>query len=121
MTRFYYDDPLAAAWMCQEFGMTFEDEKGVRYGSSSMVLAGYARPRPQKHIIHRESLPLLAPRLGDVIYSPADGSYMVGGRVIKTVALAEENISWGDRVIHRDGKVFHWPLQEPTPQQKDTV
>ena len=104
MKRYYYTDPLAAAWMAKHYGMMF----GIRHyekiiwdceaqGMSGDWLPikdweriaadaadGNAQPA---YYIHPDSLHLLEPRVCDFT--------MLGGQVFQ-----------------RNGTVFHWPESE---------
>jgi hypothetical protein len=90
MKRYFYSDPLAAAWMAMHHGMCFETERiGFRYCDKTKQLVrdenpdtwGIVRdvfdieagdysfkPNPSsKYYIHENSLPLLEPRIKDAV------------------------------------------------------
>ena len=69
MIRYFYTDPLAAAWMEKHFSMTFVDlpfgliERGPFLGKSFEFVSF---PTASKLCIHSDSLHLLEPRVGDL-------------------------------------------------------
>ena len=118
--QFYYKDTLEAAYMCHEHGMTYIDEHGVPYGTPSMVLASYSKPRPHKHIIDPLRLHLLEPKVGDLcLFRPHQYGRIteglqdreIGGKGYTVVMLDEffEEASRFEAIIQRDGKSFFWP------------
>src|SRR5579863_1248979 len=60
--RFFYKDPLAAAWMTAKFGMEFIDLITGRIEPSDIGTALYTRG-----YVHPDSLHLLEPREGDLV------------------------------------------------------
>lgn len=113
-SRYYYDCPIKAAWMCRAFNMTFENEKGERYGTPSMVLALYAMPRPQKHLIFSDDLHLLEPQEGDkdedgFVFAAATQTWW---REYSIHAESNQPIQGGKKhstTAKRNGKPFFWP------------
>lgn len=97
MKKFFYSDPLAAAWMAKHFGMKFVFQ-GVCAADSFTAQNGYMAEVtiremqqtggmgdspayiridfgdweiPKKHYIHPDSLHLLRPKLWDIIAYPS--------------------------------------------------
>src|SRR4051794_27664391 len=66
--RYFYTDPLAAAWMAKHFGMIFlAGEYECRHNSDLSCYDSWPEPDdPDKFYIYPESLPLLEPQVGDV-------------------------------------------------------
>ena len=122
MSRLYYDDPLAAAWMAKHFGVRFPIERGTNtpnaggcYSTTTLCTHDTwkrtgGQNTPDRYYVHADSLHLLKPQLGDVIYAADDGARCVN-RVF-TLEMAEEWIGWGNRIIQRGNKPFHWPLKD---------
>ncbi|WP_435008031.1 hypothetical protein P12x_005298 [Tundrisphaera lichenicola] len=120
MTRFFYTDPLAAAWMAKHFGMQLQyiehysddswyakicHEKIVdiaaKYGFDSYEL---------KEIhIHPDSLHLLEPQEGDYVDLHPNGLLIHNGAEFNDAFLKRES-NW--RIIQRNGIAFHWPESE---------
>jgi len=109
--RYFYTDPLAAAWMAKHFGMRFlhydtENECDIL----ALFAAGIFRFQVIKLTLHPDSQPLLEPRVGDV--AQTDGAM----NRIKDIVLVELRdylkANGGYRIIQRDGKAFHWPEVE---------
>ena len=120
--RYFYTDPLAAAWMAKRFGMRFAEWEGrsVRHASSSLPLRdheaivvwalGQEKPRFE---VHTDSLHLLEPDLEDILYHEnacwrvtqceGDGLWVSRPEAIR--ALMKD----GAKIIQRDGKPFFWP------------
>lgn len=88
MKRYYYTDPLAAAWMAKHFGMRFSNEglydaksayachinaSGWSGGGGPVDIICSDRGR-YKFYIHPDSLPLLQTKEGDQIYNACEGS-----------------------------------------------
>jgi hypothetical protein len=124
--RFFYTDPLAAAWMAKHFKMDFRiddpDGKvfletllhGLReWRDATAASMGY------KFHIHPDSLPLLEPQLGDVVESQqVDGVYDVVvsddiycGRGDRNTNLKDVK-KHGDKIVLRNGIPFMWPENE---------
>lgn len=111
MTRYFYTDPLAAAWMAKHFGMEFtvtHNGPGC-LGKHPLGETPILEHRPPFYI-HPDSLPLLGPQVGDLAILPADHEHSDATRIM------EDNIRWvaevGAKIIQRDGKAFHWPESE---------
>lgn len=126
--KYYYDDPLAAAWMAKHHGMRFVIEwpkqhkrdpeevffsDGVPFtrGGSNMVLF---------HLhLHPDSLPLLEPQEGDF---SADGWEFKTALQWWLKAYCEEgnpdridvrrHVKHWKRTAIRNGIAFHWPKEE---------
>ena len=123
----YYDDPLAAAYMCQNHhvaflkGTIYDDVKGVAarptitattaaFMSSRVVLDTHDNPN-HKYIIHPDSLHIFEPQEGDVVQvwsSPSKAHYSVKYKRLTTKAVGE-NIS---AIIQRNGKPFFMPKEQ---------
>ena len=113
--RYFYSDLLAAAWMAKHFGMRFKLWKWDDLSFQFIQTGRGGIPESTKLEIHPASLPLLEPRVGDLIYiseskigtlTRQNGDHLklfTGDWLIKP-----------DRVyiIRRDGKPFHWPESE---------
>ncbi|QEL19312.1 hypothetical protein [Limnoglobus roseus] len=107
--RYYYDDPLAAAWMVKHFGMKFlidetESEQAETLFDESDVQWAREALGVHEFSIHPDSLHLLDIQEGDFVVGPNNkgGLEYVAG--MKPSARC--------RIIQRDGKPFHWPKLE---------
>jgi hypothetical protein len=110
--RYYYTDPLAAAWMDRNFDIRLESEHGDTilviggelYWGQGGGFSGSAYIRPT-------SLHLLEPRLGDLVrwrvIDPRGGFFADAGAF-----GIYEGAGHVERVVERDGKPFFWPESE---------
>ena len=139
--RYYYDDPLAAAWMAKHFGMLF-DFTEMRNGYRDDTEDGDYGLKPKKawsrikswktlceigkhakfFYIHPDSLSILEPEMGDLI----DGWASRIGFVEETgkdLCIDVNGGSWECpresqgrilqyEIIQRNGIAFHWPKME---------
>jgi hypothetical protein len=112
--RYFYTDPLAAAWMAKHFGMKF----GLNHYGKMVWEPVHFSHKPGSEpftdvddilevasplYIHPDSLHLLTPQIGDLC---------MGDKIAATVAvLTDHNKSL--MVIRRNGVPFHWPEVEP--------
>lgn len=135
--RYYYTDPLAAAWMAKQFGMKFTDAagepvsiqesyfRGTKSGAAWEAWINDESSTPyvalSQAYIHPDSLHLLEPQVGDVVaVKNVVGKGMSVGVVedgCKTMTLdGEEGAGWNysgdDPIIQRNGTAFHWPEVE---------
>jgi hypothetical protein len=116
MTRYFYTDPLAAAWMSRHFGMNIEDWPTSELCWFAHAL--YDEPQSpsdpvqaQRFYINPDSLYLLEPIINDVIWTVRDGFYEV--RRICDVYDKPQAQSWRlHKIIERNGVGFHWPESE---------
>lgn len=125
--RYFYTDPLAAAWMAKHFGMqyvspinaTFDWSKANSYSSrnGNWMIPG------DRLIIHPASLKLLEPMVGDIGINDdgRTGSYRAAyeRRSDKIEMMPEISVPAGfyerlaaigeARIIQRNGIAFMWP------------
>jgi hypothetical protein len=132
--RFFYTDPLAAAWQAKHFGMYFlADRRSRRMTRAVLRIAGSTNGQ---FYIHPDSLRMLEPQVGDVYYNSCNGSYhevtekgppkliegsceihwRYSGCKPDDITLSTARGWWNagdthDRII-RGGIVFHWPESE---------
>lgn len=119
--RYYYTDPLAAAWMANHFGMKFTigtDDETLEWKH----FANFPCHMPNWALyIHSDSLHLLEPQAEDV----CEGLYTGEGReshLTFTYWDTVENIKMGNlqailpkrqvrigKIIQRNGIPFMWP------------
>jgi hypothetical protein len=119
--RFFYTDPLAAAWMMKHFKLRIHtgggdtcdfraDFSGNYYEEDLLSLGG-------KLYIHPDSLCLLEPQDGDVLYHNAETridrfAAIVGSVWLYDVPRAKRGVNNGLRIIQRNGIPFMWPESE---------
>jgi hypothetical protein len=135
--RYFYTDPLAAAWMAKHFGMRFVNVD-VAYDDSPEKLCallddmGYGDGKNQ---IHPDNLQLLMPQVGDVVeyewnaapalhaiidksqpHAITDDEWAYEARDVFTEAqlpiLLEPTATRNLRIIQRNGIPFMWPESE---------
>lgn len=88
MKRYYYTDPLKAAWMAREFGVDYEC--GIWRNFDDW---------PKGNIyISNDSLPIFEPKVGDMDKS---------GRILKKVCLEEIYDNWTSDYDQSLGVVYY--------------
>lgn len=118
MPRYFYDDPLAAAWMAKHFGMRFTGiipPPPVTYSFKHDDVS----PLFQRIYIHPDSLALLEPQLHDLVdfgwIHPCGQSFHEISLMHTTFdAFCDESTCDYDshRIIQRNGLAFMWPKEE---------
>jgi hypothetical protein len=129
MTRYFYTDPLAAAWMAKHFGMEFHDEAGDAI-TIEVLLDDAIHGEQVRNHVHPDSLPLLQPQAGDVVRFGDDRGHAEPRLVVEAdfsgspdddniAVLSSFEPSWWNwnvvvqkSIIQRDGKAFMWPESE---------
>ena len=113
MKRFFYTDPLAAAWMAKHFGMRFWN--GAHEIQMLPLVDG---EKAGLWHIHPDSLHLLQPQVGDLVVTQHDEAGVVtqmnpsGGLDFgRWFSIGEEGKFDSDnhKVVQRHGIAFHWP------------
>lgn len=119
MTRRFYTDPLAAAWMTKHFGMRFQVVCGETMFTVVSGREQVFQSADGRLYIHLHSLRLLEPQAGDVVQNPdeevarvcLDAKPVVMPGWVK-LSEAKEFVGTAATIIQRDGKAFHWPESE---------
>lgn len=98
--KYYYDDPLAAAWMARNFNIRFKEN----------FLVDDSNALPTKLYIHENSLAILEMRIGDLV--------LIGGRNANTVDKMDNDYfyfwngmgkKYDAKTIIRNGLAFMQP------------
>lgn len=130
--RYFYSDPLAAAWMAKKFAIEFSSciaqnfVKNAKYNGDEPLLYLINLPaNPQeKFYIHPDSVHLLEPKVGDIIFhTKMENAYRIHAidgivNFIDQPILIHGKPSglWLPKadfsIIQRDGNVFMWPEVE---------
>jgi hypothetical protein len=136
--RYFYTDPLAAAWMFKHFGMVLEcwhtqeeqDEMSAPaaydFRDASVedggidVWGDVIHADCRRAYIHPDSLHLLEPQMGDLVWMEAThksgmgvcrwAEFLQGDFESYIESLASDYLS--HRIIQRNGIAFHWPERE---------
>lgn len=134
-TRYYYTDPLAAAWMTKHFGMNIcpDDReipmaKNIALSDSGLMIqvdfAAMGAPQWRKLYIHPDSLHLLEPKVEDIIIhnqtknphkiaSVGDGLFFTDPPEFINGKLCGFHLSKHlFKPIQRNDTPFIWPLHE---------
>ncbi len=109
MTRYFYTDPLAAAWMDKHYGMSFVKADGA----FTCVNGDIDNPHfyySECAYIHTDSLCLLAPQIGDVVWSPGSNGDPGSGVLLEDDFDLHHHAE--DRIMQRMGVAFIWPERE---------
>ncbi len=113
--RYFYTDPLAAAWMAKHFGMNFYwiDPEAIAPGDFSLELDDLISEITNKYIerfyVHAQSVHLLEPREADLYACDTACGWLAttpGESWIKQIGHF--------RIIQRNGIAFMWPESEGT-------
>jgi hypothetical protein len=121
MTRYFYTDALAIAWMEEKHGFSFVDGAGnevtVVDGAIIANAFGDKSSVVNNAYVHPDSLPLLEPKDGDLVCANVsyDGvtslaplfAYVVWGEL-----RAGMNVANVERIVERNGMAFMWPESE---------
>lgn len=109
LTRYFYTDPLAAAWMARTYGVIFEDYAGFRFKEEDTFW--HLEPL-RKLFVHKDSIHLFEPKNGDIGdiegWGPVTFSrdrWISGGIVISNGIY---------KIIQRNGIAFMWPETDST-------
>lgn len=112
--RYFYTDPLAAAWMAKHFGMKFWNEQ-----HEICVIPLVDAEKDGNIYIHPDSMHLLEPRDNDIVTKvKEDGDWYDVGHVYDKQfrdgnPYGDEQAFEGDeRIIQRNGIAFMWPESE---------
>ncbi len=126
MTRYFYTDPLASAWMAKHFGMKIApdprefpnpgdasfDEQGVMMQAS---LATMVAPQWRKWYVHPDSLHLLERQVKDVIQSDRGNVNRISYFNDEGKIEDDDDFTWeikDAKIIQRNGIPFMWPESE---------
>lgn len=126
MNRWYYTDPLAAAWMAKHFGMKFEsdfhkkfDDSFWRYDCEQAVIEScldncdaYNPLHKEKYCIYHDSLHLLEPQIMDslkTIFHPITVMQKEGVYSVSVTTAKQMIDSAQAKIILRNEIVFMWP------------
>ena len=126
-TRYFYTDPLAAAWMGQHFNMVtyigrLPDDWDA-YGQPNWHQCvddwkyrqeKLKQPAP-KFYLHPESLNLLEPQVGDLLRGDEQAIPTIRFMHLPDsdqMGVAAALMRRGFKIIQRKGKAFHWPESE---------
>jgi hypothetical protein len=118
--KYYYTDPLAAAWMAKQHGMRFEnidlpdDLKRNEAPVSSLDDAGYG---DGKIYIHPDSAHLLEPQVGDLWAGMGKDAhycvwYITDVEAAERLKLNTDNLLSRMIPYSRNGIAFMWPEVE---------
>lgn len=109
--RYFYTDPIAAAWMERHHGMSFY-MNGYKIAQPTafchdVIEEDKCNGRPEKYYIYPDSLHLLEPKVGDMIHAkPSPYLSFLWSRSCRSSVY--ENIT----IIQRNGLAFMWPEVE---------
>ena len=143
MTRYFYTDPLAAAWMTKHFGMKVhadvwqadeycESRRPVPLWVWARKIEQFAKEEcRERFYVSPDSLPLLTPRVGDMVTNTVHGnrgrecSGLIEGLLNdgRSAVITTSERHNGRRqfvecvgqltIVQRDAQPFFWPEREP--------
>lgn len=130
MTKYFYTDPLAAAWMAKHFGMKIEWSNEDGWQITHLIhqsIMGNEKVSIVKLYIHPDSLYLLDPQEGDIV-NPSSSwqlAYIGSTILVKNMermpnstfmdinTINDISKKYGDVIIiQRKGIPFMWPESE---------
>lgn len=104
--RYFYTDPLAAAWMAKHHGMRFQhNPDGNECDIQALFAAGVFRFQKMMLYIHPDSLAILEPKPLDLAWNEEKRLFFFFG------SLPQGEVN-GYKIILRNGKHFLWPEVE---------
>lgn len=109
--KYYYTDPLAAAWMAKHFAMKFENNPtAFSYSFMHGDLAHYH----EKYYIHSDSTPIMEPQIGDMVTNIGKQANIVDKLGEDVVYHANSTFTSKEyaKIIQRNGIAFMWPESE---------
>lgn len=139
MTRYYYTDPLKAAWMAREFGMKLicyyePEDEGLEYAGDeesypfehaaihAEMWGDVITEKCRRQYIHPDSLKILEPQVGDLILFEWGALTYVTPAWVHEFKDGECRVVCGPQgpddiclpieeceIIQRNGKAFFWP------------
>lgn len=121
MKRYYYTDPLAAAWMAKHHEMDFLHEADGKigriehgWGGETLVYSVIEYGEEPPYYIHPDSLHLLEPRVGDVVTDTGTEFYYVSidKSCDETPMVINPAHCKNDEIIQRNDIAFMWPESE---------
>ena len=127
--KYFYTDPLAAAWMAKHFGMKFEieydtlyfgegDHKGKRINVNPLMTLKFNKDafdsKTLEWVISTDSLHLLEPQVGDLWIATAPDTesefWYLSHKMMQAEILREMPSNFV--CIQRNGIPFMWPAGE---------
>lgn len=136
MKRYYYTDPLAAAWMAKHFWIAYTEPLAFGFNNGQFTIARSPHldmHNESRYYIHPDSVRLLEPQLYDFYDMGEDGGivHIVTNEEMQTIENDIPSISnqyitlellcgnepsgcydFGWFPIRRDDKPFFWPESE---------
>ncbi len=112
--RYYYSDPLAAAWMGKYHGIEFSDGDSLQSCCEAIGIFANDLEGLGRFFIHPDSLNLLQPQAMDLV--KIRNEY---GVLPIPPADMVERIDASYRIIQRGGIPFMWPEVEDGCSDKD--
>lgn len=126
MTRYYYTDPLAAAWMARHFGMRYESpvrtSSNPQWDNAMFYVNRNGNWHNVEYYIHPDSLHLLEPKEGDLLECNNTNKLLYGiclafDKLAESVCVESDSGHWsiGDsrvKIIQRNNIPFMWPEKE---------
>lgn len=122
--KYYYNNPLAAAWMCRFYAMRFMDKNGSPFDDFQFSFCYESESRnDMPFYIHPDSLFLLKPKMHDLVRAKSYHGQWATGYVVHLRSSIDEFIidtapslifyaPDGVEIIQRDNKAFIWPESE---------
>lgn len=111
MTKFFYTDPLAAAWMADKFGMKFSSHikslSNPQWDNASMFVNRNGNWVNDHFYIHLDSLHLLEPQVGDI----QEVTDIELGNFIHRMLTIHDFLP-NAKIIQRNDIPFMWPEVE---------
>lgn len=118
--KIYYDDPLIAAYMAREFGLTVQDELERVLDYQELLIFAELSIDAGKCYIAPKSLDMFKPQVGDLVrkvFNEGQGdSYQILHNAKQVKLLINSELDF--EIIQRDGKQFFMPKSEVVEDEK---
>lgn len=113
--RYYYDCPIKAAYMAKYFGISF-DGQSFEYIATAYCdyrAEWFKEANPEKYYLTDDSLHLLEPQVGDMVFYPYNDAAVILGEFFPVPKVGTKL-----KIIQRNGIPFMWPETEnPMPKE----
>lgn len=111
--RYYYTDPLAAAWMIKHHGVHFDNGDNLRSACEAIGIDGENVSKGGAFYVHPDSMGVFEPREGDVLFPRGEkGCGIIVADSQTMLEMAKLMPREWYKIIQRNGKAFIWPEVE---------
>lgn len=118
--KYYYDCPIQAAWMYANHQLQFDNMQLLIFCDGAKIIINELSPyQPQRIYVSEDSLPILDPQVGDVLYNTRYGYASMISEQSKDKNGKYAIFNLDNVIINRVGHAFHYPKTENTQPQNE--